>query len=414
MKKNTRFNRRQFLQGCIASSAYASTMSSGLLWSNSAFAADATTKFIFMYSPQGAIPELWHPTATGSNFELPAMSAPLEAVKQHCLFMDKLTLDRPGHGPNYKLMGEHITSIDCVLSQTIGQTTPFASLHLGVLNGSASMSRINRQRLDYESNPINAFQRLFGQPPTSNLHNTQQHSILDLHKSSLTRFAQSVGSSEKIRLESHTDAIRALEKRLDSALEETVGGQCSGGAFNANGFDGDESNGDNFDIIFDLHTDLLVLAMQCGLTRVSSLMLNNTGAEVFIPSIGASSSYHSSIHSGPGRDDKYLKYRHYFSQKSAEFIAKLRDAQDTDGSSLLDNTVLLHVTDTGHGSHHDGDSPPYFLAGGSRLIKTGQAVSLPNANCKDLLDTMAHLAGIDVGHPSYEIHGSGPISSLLS
>jgi len=66
-------------------------MSSALLPSlfvKSAFAQEGQRPIrnLFIYHPNGAVPDIFHPKAGSLN--LPGMTAPLESVKQHCIFLD--------------------------------------------------------------------------------------------------------------------------------------------------------------------------------------------------------------------------------------------------------------------------------------------------------------------------------------
>ena len=414
MKKN--LNRRQFLGG-IGKATAASTllntsmMTSGMLWSRSAFAADADTKVVFVYIPDGAIPDRWHPTGTGSNFTLPQISNPLESVKEHCTFINGLSMSNPGHNGYYQPLGNTNTTIDYYLSQTMGATTPFSALHLGVVTEGHKLSRANGSGVDYEDSPFNAFNRLFGSGAATDIDTARSLSVLDVQLSSLNSMMSKLGSAERARLEMHADSIRTLEQRIQSAASNNQDASgCSAPVFNTGGFNGAVDDSSNFDEICDLQIDLIVLALKCGLTRLGCFMMHNHQSNAFIPQADVSGSYHTSIH-GMGAD-QYAKYSTYFTTKLARLISKLAAASDTDGNSLLDNTIVARVTDMADGRYHNGTNPPFMLAGGNKLIKAGQSLSV-NVEAKSVLDTVAYAAGMDVGG-SFKQYGSGPISSLLA
>src|SRR3954467_12777996 len=49
-------------------------------------------KAMFVYVPDGCIPDKWHPTGSETSFPLPAMSQPLDTVKQHLIFLKGLDM----------------------------------------------------------------------------------------------------------------------------------------------------------------------------------------------------------------------------------------------------------------------------------------------------------------------------------
>ncbi len=411
-----KLNRRQFLGG-LGSATAASTilntsmLTSGLLWSKSAFSADADTKVLFVYIPDGAIPDRWHPSGSETNFTLPDVSSPLESVKEHCLFVNGLNMSNPGHNGYYQPLGNKNTTIDQYLSQTMGATTPFSSLHLGVVTEGHKLSRNSGQGVDYEDNPFNAFNRLFGNGAVTDIETSRSLSVLDTQLSSLNSMMSQLGTAERQRLEMHADSIRALEQRIQNASSNSQDASgCSAPIFNTGGFNGATDDASNFDAICDLQIDMIVMAFKCGLTRVGTFMMHNHQSNAFIPEANVNGSYHTSIH-GMGADE-YSKYRKYFSKKMARLIAELASATDSDGQSLLSNTIVAQVTDMADGRFHNGGNPPYMLAGGSKLIKAGHSIKA-STDTKDILDTVAKAAGMDVGG-SFPQYGSGPINQLLA
>ncbi|MEM9103448.1 MAG: DUF1552 domain-containing protein, partial [Pseudomonadota bacterium] len=60
----------------------------------SAMAADAAPgiKYLFIYTPDGATPDFFHPTGTETNFTLNQMTAPLEPVKNDITFLQGIDM----------------------------------------------------------------------------------------------------------------------------------------------------------------------------------------------------------------------------------------------------------------------------------------------------------------------------------
>jgi hypothetical protein len=426
LKKIESISRRGFLKkiggvGLSGAMFKLSLLSSNLLWTRSVFAATAPKRVIFVYTAGGAIPDQWLPSGSETNFTLPAMSAPLESVKQHCVFLSGVNMENPGHGLTSKALGSHkvTKTLDLQIAQSLGQSTPFSQLQLGVIsNGFGSITRNNWNEPAYEDNPLNAFDRLFGGGSAAaevdvDIGTLRKKSVLDCNLEVLNQMRSSLGSFEKRRLDEHADAIQKIEARMNSTSQPSTGGACTTPAFNSNGFNGTTNNDVNFDAIADLQVDVTTLALQCDLTRVVSLMFGNHQSDFTVPEAGIDTNYHSSIHGRPAED--YIKYRSYFTTKLQYLIQSLADTQDMDGNSLLDNTIILTVSDMGDARSHAGDNVPYMLAGGGGgTLTTGRSVTLSGVSHDTILDTVAQAVGIDVNSSDYSRYGNGPISGIFN
>jgi hypothetical protein len=415
-------NRRSFLKklGGVALSGamYKLTLLGGnLLWTRSVFAADAPTRIIFVYIPGGAIPDQWMPSGSETDFTLPAMSAPLESVKQHCVFLNGINMNNPGHGVTSKALGSDKTmTLDIYMARTLGQITPFSQLQLGAIsNGYGSISRYNWNEPAYEDNPFNAFERLFGAgaAATEDLAIRRKRSVIDCNLEALNRMRNSLGSFEKTRLDEHADAIQRIEARLNASQTGSEnGGACSTPIFNSQGFSGDTNSDVNFDAIADLQVDVATLALKCDLTRIVSLMFGNHQSDFTVPEAGIDTNYHQSIHGRPAED--YITYRAYFTDKLRYLIQSLADNTDMDGNNLLDNTIVLQVSDMADGRSHGGENVPYMLAGGGGgVLTTGRSLVFNGISHNTILDTVAQAAGVDVNSADYESYGDGPISGIF-
>ena len=417
-------NRRGFLKrlGGVALSGAMyklSLLSGNFLWARSVFAADAPKRIIFAYIPDGAIPEEWMPTGTETDFTLPAMSAPLESVKQHCVFLNGVNMNNAGHGLTSKALGSDKTmTLDIYMARTLGQASPFSQLQLGVIsNGYGSISRYNWNEPAFEDNPLNAFERLFGAgaATTEDLTTRKKLSVLDCNLEALNQMRSNLGSFEKTRLDEHADAIRRIEERLTNSSQDNNDGSgtCTNPTFNSNGFSGDADSDVNFDAVADLQVDLVTLALKCDLTRVVSLMFGNHQADFTVPEAGVDTNYHQSIHGRPAAD--YTAYRAYFTKKLLYLIESLANTEDMDGNTLLDNTLVLQVSDMADGRSHAGENVPYMLAGGGGgVLTTGRSLTLSSVSHNTILDTVAQAAGVNVNSADYELYGDGPIGGIFS
>ncbi len=395
-----------------------SLLSGNMLWARSVFAAAAPKRVIFVYVSGGAAPEYWLPTGSETNFTLPAMSAPLEPVKQHCVFLKGINMTFPGHGITSKCLGttDNAMTLDIYMARTLGKVTPFSQLQLGVVtNGNGSLSRLNWNEPPYEDSPMNAFERLFGAgaATTQDLPTRRKRSVIDCNLASLNQMRSGLGSTEKARLDEHTDAILRMEARLNAASSSAGGGACTSPVFNQDGFSGQTNTDVNFDTIADLQCDVATLALKCDLTRVVSMMFSNQASDCTVLESGVDTNLHSAIHGRPAED--YITFRAYFSKKIRYLIESLASTQDMDGNSLLDNTIILTVADMADARSHSGEDMPYMLAGGAGgTLQGGRFLTFNGVTTDTILDTVAQAAGVDVNSPDYDNYGVGPISGIFN
>jgi hypothetical protein len=114
--------------------------------------------------------------------------------------------------------------------------------------------------------------------------------------------------------------------------------------------------------LFEVWLDLIILALRTDSTRVASIDVPNGswGLE------GVSQGYHSLSHHGQ-RDDMLQQLaviEQYQMQQLAGLIVRMSETKETDGSSLLDSTMVLFGSGIGSGSRHTNDNLPIILAGG--------------------------------------------------
>ncbi|HEY0712198.1 MAG TPA: DUF1552 domain-containing protein, partial [Polyangia bacterium] len=382
----------------------------------------APPKVVFFYTPCGLQTDLWHPTETGKNFALKMLSAPLEPHKADCIFMDGVAMypqsDHQG-GSLQMLAGDdkNPTTLDLKLGDHLASAAPFSTVLLGVQcriskggvpavpHPHFSRKSLN-QEVFPEDNPLAAFARVFGQfTPGMGMNNTagaellarQRKSLLDNANADLKSLLSSLPGSEKNKIASFTDAIRAMERRL--ADPSTMPAACSVDGFNPTKFavpqvsDANSAaynTAANKSIVTDLQMEIARLSLACGRTRVVSLLIEHTNARQPIPGVGTFGVHDAShFNAPPGQlignatpaqiDAKltaWNAYRVWYAQKLAQFIKMLKDTPDVEGS-LFDNTIIFHCSELGTG--HRTQRVPFVFAGGRNLgFQLGQSINFNN------------------------------------
>lgn len=402
--------------------------------------AAAPMRVMFVYVPDGCIPSLWHPSGGETGFALPEMSAPLEVVKEHCVFLKGLNMYAGGAthegGIRKVLTANGPQSLDIFLGQKLQGMAPHASVQLGVganfQNGSGSMSFTGTgQEVKPDDNPINAFGRLFGGSTSKDdtaalLARKRKKSILDAAMADLNSIQTTLGGAEREKLQTNLDALRELEKRLDVAVPAT----CSAGTWNSEGF---KNNGtdyypktyereDLFGTVGKLQQDLAVLALGCDVTRSVAMMWSHPVSPTKVPGLGVAMNNHDASHygsAGSANAKDFVKMRRWFSQRFAELIQTLA-ARPYGGTTLLDHTLVLLCSELGDGNAHDHKSIPFVLAGGAAAgLKGGRALDFTgkgkggeNESHAKLLVSMAKLAGVSIDSFGYTGHGTGGLTGV--
>ena len=120
---------------------------------------------------------------------------------------------------------------------------------------------------------------------------------------------------------------------------------------------------EQFDDHVTVSYNLMHLAFQGDITRVSSLMVGRDVSLRSFPESGVTTVWHSSSHHGEDvkRRDDYAKMNRYHIRTFAYFLDKLKKTQDGDGN-LLDHSLVLYGSPMGDGSVHNHLRIPIFLA----------------------------------------------------
>src|SRR5262249_1749410 len=266
-------------------------------------AAKGINRFGVMYVPNGMIMNKWTPVLDGSAFELtPALSS-LAPYRDQLLVLSNLacvpTPGRPG-GAHAKASTRFLTdispptsetwldagiSVDQILAQETGKRTQLASLELAIENGETADAcdvgfacaytntiswRSANPPLFAQNNPRSVLERLFCNaanhiPKAPLTRIRKQRSVLDSLTKEVSNLQGSLGSSDRLKLVEYLESIRDVERRIQLAEDQndlTLPLVAHPAGIPA-----------TYDEHVKLMCDLQVLAYQCDLTRVITLML---------------------------------------------------------------------------------------------------------------------------------------------
>src|SRR3569623_1991377 len=358
----------------------------------------APNRMAVLYVPYGVHMPDWTPTKVGPDFDLPPTLKVLEKFKQDFRVLSGLAQDGArahgdGGGDHARAMASFLTgchprkthgadikvgvSADQVAAQKIGQLTRFSSLELGCEPGaqngncdsgyscaySANSSwKTESTPVAKEVNPRLVFERLVsdGQQGESKearaKRNQARKSVLDFVLEDATQLKGRLGATDQRKLDEYLTTVRELAQRINRV--EQASGQGLPNFAKPSGVPGDY--GEHIRLM----ADLMVLAFQSDLTRISTFVLANEGSNKSYAFIGVSEGHHDLSHHGNDKEKqaKISKINQFHAAQLAYFLEKLKATREGDGT-LLDHAMVAYGSAIGDGNAHDHDKLPLLLAG---------------------------------------------------
>lgn len=371
--------------------------------------AKAVHRFGVMYIPNGMIMNKWTPASDGTSYELSPTLSSLAPYRDQFLVLSNLacvpTPGRPG-GAHAKATTRFLTdispptsetwldagiSVDQILAQETGKRTQLASLELAIENGETAGAcdvgfacaytntiswKSANTPLFAQNNPRAVFERLFGD--TGNTDSKarlarirQERSVLDSLTEEVARLEGALGAADRLKLTEYLDSIRDVERRIQVAEQQND--QSLPVVDHPAGIPA------AYDEHVKLMCDLQVLAYQCDLTRVITLMLGREFSGVTYPQIGVPDAHHPiTHHAGEApKIAKVEKINAYHVTQFAYLLDKMKSTPDGDGT-LLDHATLIYGTGMGECNAHDPRNIPLVLAGGGAgTLKGGRHIRYP-------------------------------------
>lgn len=279
------------------------------------------------------------------------------------------------------------TTVDQIAARHMGSQTQLPSLELAMDllevvgqcdNGYACVYQNNLSwstpttPLPAEAHPRIVFERLFGEggsPADRQRSMKNRASLLDYFNEDIGRLKRQLDNVDRAKVEEYLDAIRHVEKRIQRAEVDALENPLP---------DLDRPNGvpvsyaEHARLMFDLQ----ILAMQGDITRVITFQLARETSNRTYPEIGVPDPHHPLTHHGndPAKIARMAQINAFHVSLFAEFIRKMRDTSDGNGS-LLDHSLYLYGSGMGNPNVHDHSNLPIILAGSANGgLKTGRHI----------------------------------------
>ena len=434
------FNRRRFLRGlgaCLALPAFETLRPLGALAAEAKAAAQMATtasgvplRMAFVYFPNGAIQPKWWPKGEGHDFEFATTMQPLSKVRHQLQILGGMdhvnaTPGPDGAGDHARASGTFLTgvrvkktagsdihagiSIDQVAANQVGHLTRFPSLELtcdsvrksGNCDSGYSCAyqynlawRSPTQPVAPEPNPRLLFERLFGAGAPGErakglaLRQQQQRSILDFVLDDARSLQRKMAARDKDKLDEYLTSVREIEKRIEKS--EHFGTAPDPSSPTPAGIP--TNYGDYIGVMF----DMMLLAFQTDSTRIASFLLANEGSNRAFPEIDIAEGHHFLTHHQGKSEmiDKVAEIDLYYMRHLAKFLEKMEATKDTDGQSLLHNSMIVYGSGNSDANRHTHVNLPVLLAGGGGgTLKPGRYVKSGGVPMSNLLLSMADRMG---------------------
>lgn len=399
-------------------------------------------RMAFLFMPNGVRPDYWTPAGDGEQYEFTPHLKPLENVKSEILLLENLwhknTSGRNGHWPKVPawLSGGWVerttggdldaggTSVDQLAAQRIGGQTPLPSFELGIDTPRTGIDTAGggfpralgsflswadpKTPVPKEIVPQLAFDRLFRNrrapvvsgtdPKNRKLVESLQrddNSVLDVVLDQAKTLRSRSSRADQTRLDEYFESVRAVERRLDSALRPQKR-WINEGKFPldrpAPGVPATHAEHVR------LMLDILLLAFWTDNTRVATFMFGDAQTQQdysFLP--GVKGGFHSLSHHRnlEAQREQYEKIVTWHVEQFAWFLDKMRNLKEGE-TSLLDNSMVLFGSSLKDGNRHDNENLPLVLAGrGKGTIRPGRRLrAAPKTPLCNLHLALLHRLGI--------------------
>jgi hypothetical protein len=280
-------------------------------------------------------------------------------------------------------------------------------------------------------NPQQAIEQVFGPPSAGggseppperpslrDRLTASRRSLLDGVVGELTSLRGRVDARDREQLDRHADFIRTLETRLGGGGPAMLARGCARPdettaphVYPSNWSEYVENGGRNSEwergrqdpLTTPFQIETLVQSLACDVTRAACLVFQ--GDPAFTSEFPGGSpfesddSFHSTIHGVPRIAESmsdaadcergFLQWARMFTL----LVERLAEIEDTDGSRLLDNTLVLWISELGYGSEHTNHNLPVVLAGLGTAFTKGRHIVERGKTTGDLYAHLLRLLG---------------------
>jgi hypothetical protein len=442
-------SRRMFLRGMLGGAAVAVGLPifDFMLNENGdglANGAEIPTRFGLWFFGNGVHLPTWTPPTVGPDWNVPGdyALAALLPHKEYVSIISGLSVKTPRHphhsgmsatcsgGPHLKIDDVRDTIVSTMKYPSIDQVAaqyyqslapnPYKSLEAAVTRFRGTDEGTTFQYLSHngssggetninpsEESPHAFFERLFNTDTTGPLVSKARGSVLDAVGGQIKTLQGQMGSKDKQRLEQHLTSISEIQKRLNIPTA-----QCT--KPNDPGEFPDINSNEQMAEKNKVMSDLMALALACGLTRSFSILYSTCGSGAVYWMVGATDGQHYMNHTEPAPYTKQAEALRFTMQQLAYFLDTLKNTPEG-ATNLLDHCSIYATTEHAEGWTHSQDDMPMLICGkGGGRLRGNVHARLVGANVSMGPFTALLGAGLpltEFGHEEGFVNA--PVSELL-
>ena len=289
-------------------------------------------------------------------------------------------------------------SLDQVIGDQVGRTSVFNTLEISCNGFTSGKEDIFFDNISWYGpgkiapsikNPRKLYDRLF----MADSYRDHVQDVTDLILADSKSLSRKLGNEDRNTLDGFMTMIRDIEVRIEK-LEEMVKGT--------------NLNQPTNEILprgqyIRLQADLMLAAMQMGITNVSTFMIGpeRWDASLMYEGVFPKPVQHHSMTHNQKKEEvakELQKIDIFHMEQFAYLISRMKEMKEIDGSNLFDNSLVTYGAGLGDGATHQYFDLPMIVAGkGQGQIKQGRFIKCKSGTLNsNLWLTLANLMGLDI------------------
>ena len=289
-------------------------------------------------------------------------------------------------------------SLDQVIGEKIGHTSVYNTLEISCNGFTAGKEDIYFDNISWYGpgkiapsikNPRKLYDRLF----MADSYRNHVQDVTDLILADTQSISRKLGNQDKETLDGFVTMIREIELRIEK-LEKMISAT--------------DVNQPTNEILprgeyIRLQADLMLAALQMGITNVSTFMIGpeRWDASLMYEGVFPKPVQHHSMTHNQKKEEvaKELQKIDIFHLEQLSYvISRMKEIKESDGTSLFENSLLTYGAGLGDGATHQYFDLPMIVAGkGQGQIKQGRFIRCKSGTLNsNLWLTLANLMGLEI------------------
>ena len=287
-------------------------------------------------------------------------------------------------------------TLDHLVADVAGKKTPFSTLEF-----SCNSHKDNKESIYFDNiswygtghlapsirDPRKMYRRLFSTKEID-----RYRDVTDLVLEDARSMKKDLGYADGQKFSEYFDSIRAIETQMDRL--EAMKGELAKVSFDEPA----EAYLPRGEYIR-LMGDLMVVALQSGLTNVATFMVGPERWDtpyLFDGLFDKPMSHHGMSHNQTKMINQLLQVDRFHMEQYVYLLEKMESVVEADGTTLLDNTLFTYGSGLGDGSTHQYNDLPIIMAGGGKQVKSGQHINMSEGTpLANLWLTQAKMMGVE-------------------